>query len=228
MIRKSILVCTLFATATAQAEVIRTQCQTEESRGLRYASRAMYQAAEESNPWAGCESGCQMATSVAESMQATQMRFKAEGRADILKARAAEATKCPDIAEAIMSLGPATDEEKSAVKAKYDRIMKESADAFEATKAWRAAHPQCKDLRSDLCFSNGRDCITKENLSGNGGVCVLDGHSKLLNGTEEDLKMYYNPETSPSLARVACRDALKASNLGDGGDADPKLCEADK
>lgn len=232
MIRTFILVCALLAGTGAQAEIIRTQCQTEESRGLRYASKAMYQAAEESDPWRGCLSGCQMQSSVADSMTITQRRFEAEARADLLKARAAEAAKCPEIADAIMSLGPITDAERSTVKTEFDRLMKNNNAELADLKKWQASHPQCKHVEWQKCASlivegvrqdPSKDCSSKEDLSGKGGKCSVDGNDRDWRGSEDNMEMV-DPATNPLIAKVACADALRSSGLGDGSYADPKIC----
>ncbi len=208
---------------TSAAEVVRKECQTEDSVGLRYTSQAMYQAAKESDPWRGCSSGCSMASTLVDTMQATQRRFEAEGRMALLRARALEAAHCPKLADAIMNLLPVSDEDRASVAQEFERQMQKNRDELASLKAWQAEHPQCEHVRWI-----GPD-YTKDDFSGKfegkKGECSADGRGTAWRGTKDDLKMH-DPDTNPLIGKVACADAMSKFGFGEGGYVDPKFCTA--
>jgi hypothetical protein len=169
-----------------------------------------------------------MQSSVAESMEITKRNFQAQALAAILKARALEAAHCPEWSQAIISVGPVTDEEKTEVKAEYDRLIKDEWDKYRAMIKWQNDHPQCKHVEWDFCSSSGGgDCSSKEDLSGNfkgkTGYCSVDGHGPFLLGYEDDMTNS-NPETNERIGQVACSQALRKYDLGDGSWPNANVC----
>lgn len=224
-------------TAQAGSEVIRKECQTEESRGLRLVAEAMSRAARESDPWAGCPGGgCTMSSSVADSMRATQRRFEAEAIASLLKARAAEAARCPHWERAIMDNIPATDEERSNVAAEFGRLITKRYERLAAFKKWQTDHPQCKHvtwfISGGICpdgdCSRTKTPYSVEDLSGNfegkPGHCSIDGRGEAFRGTEEDMKPS-DPATNPAIAEAECAAALRKFGFGDRWRVDPASCK---
>jgi hypothetical protein len=210
----------------AHADVIRPQCQTDESRGLRLASEAMYRAAADSQfHYPDCPNGCTLSTpsSQIEIMNATAERFRAEARASLYKARAAEAAKCPQWERAIMDNGPATEEEKTKVTDLFDAAIAQEWEQLAKQKAWQKDHPQCKHVHWQ-----GGSGASKEDLSGKfegkSGHCSVDGNGELWRGSDDNLKAW-SPDTNPRLAKIACAKALQQFGFGTGeGMDDPKLC----
>lgn len=196
------------------------QCETKESRGLRFAAEAMAKAAEESAPFAHC-GGCQLAISSADAMEVTQRRFEAESRADLYKARALEANKCPQFAEAIMA-GIDIRKDKNAVVKKYKERMKKEYDELSAQKQWQKDHPQCKHVE----WMAGTIYSTEDfggKHGGTPGLCSADGHGTAWHGTEDDLTNY-DPDNNDLIAQVECADALHDAGAFHGSYADPKFC----
>ena len=224
----------LMMTSVAGADVIRAQCQTEETRGLRFTSVAMYRAAEDSDPWRGCENGCQMASSVADAGRATVERFRAEGRAALLKARALEAAHCPEIADAIMGNGPVSDEEKALIAADFDAEMQKEYARVHTLRVWQREHPQCEHVEwygvggwSNSGGQSGTTPGSPEDFSGNfkgkKGQCSAAGNGEPWRGTKDDMTMR-DPATNDLIAKVRCASALHKFGFGEGSYADPKLC----
>ncbi len=225
---------------SARAEVIRKECQTTESRGLRLTAEAMNKAASESEPhYPSCPSG-QMCMfdgipQVQENaMKVTADRFRSEATASLLKARAIEATKCAKWERAIMEDRPATDKEKQDVAAEFDRLMQVEWAKLAELKKWQIDHPQCKHVEvtsSQACSSppgTCKDASSKEDFSGHvdgkAGECSADGHASIWwRGSGDDLTAY-NPDTNSRIAEIQCADALKKFNFGNGWMSDPKNC----
>lgn len=216
------------------ADVIRPTCQTEESRGLRYASEAMYRAAEESEPFRG-HSGS-LPTAQVDMMNAVVQRFKTEARMNLLKARAIEAAKCPEWAPAIMANGPVTKAEKESAAADFDVAMEKNWASYRRTIEWQKENPQCERVYWMKSFG-GFNSITgptppsgssiadfSGNFKGKKGYCSADADEDFPHrGVKDDLTMN-NPDTNPLIAKVACGSALQKLGLGEGWYADPKLC----
>jgi len=231
---KVIAVLFLLITVTdCYADVIRSQCQTEESRGLRLTSEAMYKAASRSEP--NLCNGCSMNSNRYDMMRSTAERFRAEALSSLLKGRALEAARCPQWERAIMENGPATDEETAIVYADFEARMQKARDKLAAIKAWQIAHPQCKHVSGMISGGvsiNGAPpsspSYSKEDFSGNfggkKGQCSSDGTGSIFwYGSEDDLTMI-DPSSNDRIAQVACADALKTLGLGDGWYAEPSLC----
>lgn len=208
----------LLMTTAAWADVIRPQCQTEESRGLRFTSIAMYKAADDSDPWRSC-SNCSLPSSVVDTGRATQERFRAEGHAALLKARALEAAHCPEIADAIMNNIPATDEEKASITTEFSALMQKEYEHTHKLRVWQREHPQCEHVTWWWGSRGG----SKEDFEGKNGQCSADGAGEQWRGTKDDMKMF-DPVTNELIAKVARANALRKHGFGDGSYADPKLC----
>lgn len=235
MIKLAIGVSVLLINITAAYPAM-LQCQTNESRGLRLTAFAMAKAAAESDPWRECGGGggCSMQSSVADSMIITQRRFEAESKAALYKARAAEAAKCPQWADAIME-GIDIADDMSAVIAAYEEAMQKEYLRLDEMKAWQKEHPQCKHVEwavySGIC-TNG-DCrnttteYSPEDFSGKyrgkAGLCSASGKGPSWRGTEESLDSY-DPDKNDRISKVRCANALQAAKLYDGWYADPKFC----
>jgi hypothetical protein len=221
-------------TTATWADVVRTQCQTEESRGQRFTSIAMYKAADDSDPWRGCMGGCQMASSIADAGRAMVERFKAEGRAALLKARALEAAHCPDIAEAIIDNGPATAEEKAPIIAAFEAEMQKEYARIHTLRVWQREHPQCEHVEwygigswAATGNQSGTTPGSSEDLSGNfkgkKGQCSAAASGEMWRGTKDDMTMW-DPATNDLIAKVRCANALRKFGFGEGSYADPKIC----
>lgn len=221
----------VFVTAS-HADFIRKECQTEESRGMRLASQAMYRAASDAQPF--CPISCP--SSLYDMEQATQKKFELEAHVSLLKARAMEATKCPQWEQAIMNNTPATDEERAKVSEVFQAKMVKNYAEVHKMREWQKAHPQCKHVEwfgvGSWASSSGQSGTTPgsvEDFSGNfhgqKGVCSAGGDGTAWHGTDDDLTSY-DPVTNKFIAQVACADALSGSGFGDGMYADPKSCDA--
>lgn len=205
-------------------DYIRLQCQTEESRGLRYAAVAMSKAAEKSDPWYGCGGNCQMQSSIADTMRTTQRRFEAESIASLLKARALEAARCPDIAEAIMNNLPANEIEAAPIRAEFAEKEKQEWERFGALEKWRDDHPQCKYVRWWRSGTDGSKEDFSGNFEGRKGFCSSDYRGEMWRGSEDDWTRI-NPDQNDLIFKVICADAMR--KYGFGGDEsyiDPKAC----
>ena len=220
---------------TLAAERVLPQCQTEESRGLRFTSQEMIKAANDADPWQGCGSiigtstatsgqVCVMSSSIADAMKLTQRQFQAQATSAILRARALEAAHCPQWADAILHGGPITDKEKTEVKNQYYQSMKKEWNKYQAIVQWQKAHPQCKHVEFIGATGEGTD-----NLSGNfdrkiGWCSIVDIHGAEWRGTEDDISMY-NPVLNDLIGKFVCADSLRKFSLGIGDTyVDPEVC----
>lgn len=179
---KAIVLILLLTTSMARAEVIRTECQTDESRKWRDVSKSEYRAARENNPWFGCGGVCQRPTAFVEGQTAKMNQHASDARTALLRARSLEAAQCPRLADAILNVGPVTETEKLAVAAEFNRLMQFNRSRFEEQKRLR------KGSLDDITASD--------------------------------------PDKNDLIPRLACAEALRNFDLGEGWFADPKLCAA--
>lgn len=196
---------------------------------MRYTSIAMYKAAADSDPWRGCSSGCQMQSSIADSMTATQRRFEAEARASLLKARALEAAHCPQWGDEIMNALPVTPAEKAEVAEEYTRRMDANMDELSDVWVWQMNHPQCLHTSAWVASGTGPDSTSPEDTSGfyekKKGYCSVYGRNEFWPHGLAD-KNLSDPDVNPAIRQVACANALRKFGFGDGSYADPKACRA--
>lgn len=215
----------LFSLSSGYAHAAMTQCETKESRGLRLTSEAMAKAAQESSPWYGCSNECSMQSAMFDAMSVTQRQFEAQSKASLYKARALEANKCPQWADAIMA-GIDNPKDKIAVAKKYKQSMKKEYDELSALKQWQKDHPQCKHVE----WMAGSIYSTEDfsgNFKGTSGLCSADGHGIAWHGTEDVLSAY-DPDMNDLIAKVKCADILRDAKAFDGNYADPKFCGGSK
>lgn len=218
-----VLMASFFVASPIRAEIIRKECQTEDSRMLRLTSEAIYRAAKNAEP-PMCN-GCSMPAAQYDIMRATAERFRSEALLNLLKARALEAAHCPQIERAIMDLGPATAKEADAVATEFERNMKKEYERFAAMKQWQLDHPQCKHVTGWIGSGGGSKEDFSGNFEGKKGQCSSDSKGEWWRGIDDDLTMV-NPDTNPLIAKVQCGNALSKFGLGEGqwSYADPKLC----
>jgi hypothetical protein len=90
MIRSLLIAAAMLVAGEAWA----TTCETSESIKERAIANAYAQSARESMPFYGCNEGCSMASSVADSMRMTAERFLAESHAHRHIAEQLEVIQC--------------------------------------------------------------------------------------------------------------------------------------
>lgn len=212
--------------ATA-ADYVRPQCQTEESRGLRYVATAMETAARKSDPWDGCTGICgPQSSSVVDSMRATQRRFEAEALMSLLKARALEAAHCPDIADAVLRNLPATESEAAPVYSEFAEEEKKEWSRFRTLEKWRDDHPQCKRVhwwRSSIGPSGSKEDFSG-NFEGKEGDCSSNNEGEMWRGSEDDWSRV-DPNQNLYIFQVKCATAMRNHGFGGGENyIDPKFC----
>lgn len=211
----------LFILNSGYAYAAMSQCETKESRGLRFTAEAMAKAAQESDPWYGCSGGCQMDSSTADSMDITKRQFEAQSKAALYKARALEANECPQFADAIMA-GIDIPKDKEAVAKKYKQSMQKEYDELSAQKQWQKDHPKCKHVE----WWSGSTSSTEDfsgNFEGKPGFCSADGRGMAWHGTDDNLTNY-DPDKNDLIAKVRCANALRDVGAFNGSYADPKFC----
>lgn len=236
---KTIVLAFLLAATPVAADVLRPQCQTEETRGLRFTADAMRKAAAESDPWQGCSYGCSRESSVADSMHVTQKRFEAEAAAALYKARALEAARCPDLAGAIINNSAANEQELQPVREAFLVRQKKEWDEFRAIEKWRVEHPQCRHVmqwswKSVSLNGVSDSSVSVDDFSGHAlgvtfnpqreeGYCTVDGAGPVRRGTADDLSKD-DPAQNKLILKVDCATSLRENGFDDGPYANPALC----